>query len=689
MPQTSLSQIHGILIGVDHYLKRPGGTGKAKYSCLSGAVNDVKRVRLFLTEELGVPEKNLSTLTSSRSREPEPLESIGQRPTYENMTSLFQRVAARVERGDHVIVHYSGHGGRVPTAFPNFKGEDAADECLVPWNIADPDGRYLRDLELRHLVSLLTRKGAGVTLILDCCHAGGALRRPEEVEARGWALRGGRELDEIRRQPGSIVSEREVLDRWPELGGETAREVDGESWRASPPGTVLFAACRPRESAFEATIDGVRSGALTHYWLAAIRRAGPHWSNETLYHVLQAEIHARFSRQTPVLEGEGSWRLLSQEPREPLGGIAVTSVTTKAGETRIVLLAGSAQGIRQGARFDLFTSALDHDLLAEAEVIEVGATSSQARLQRLKGKRLPEAGDFAVLSDPGKVVLRRGVALQEAASASPLASPRRLRTFFQRFGQGFLELAEPARADLHLTVDRGGCCELVTSTGDVLLDLGLALEWQADEDLRKVVERMLHWARFCAVASLAPSDPFSPLGGALEAELRRMGESLDPAALAQPDSMPISSPEESVATGQWLCLVLHNRSQSELNYAALTLLEDFAIEQLFPGPSDGPFGTIGPGETIPLPFQVERTLPGRPSRDRLRIFVSHEPCSFRWLELPPLGEPLPGIMRAASQPAGLPELYDAFTGETLERRPVASRRALSGWSVVDLELVVD
>ena len=440
--------------------------------------------------------------------------------------------------------------------------------------------------------------------------------------------------------------------------------------------------------AFEATIEGVRSGALTHFWLSAMRRAGGHWSNETLYQLLQAEVHERFARQTPVMEGEGSWHLLSQQPRESPQGVPITSVSTEADMTQIGLLAGAAHGIRKGARFDLFASARGHQLLATAEVIEVGSTSSQARIHHIHGQRPPKVGDFGVLGDPGPAVLTKGVWLKEIAMADVTSSVRRLRTFLKRFGQGFLLVGDSARAELHLSVDPGGCCELVTSGGEVLLSLKLALDWQEDSDLRQVVERMLHWARFRAVAELAPNDPFSPLGRALEAALRRMGDSLDTSALARLDSMPLVSSEELVTAGQWLSLVLHNRSLHEINYVALTLLEDYAIEQLFPGPSDGPFGTIGPSETVVLPFRAERTLPDRPSRDRVRIFISQEPCSFRWLELPSLGTPLPGIPRRGSRQTSLQELHDAFTEEAIERRTVVPGRALAGWSVVDLELLI-
>ena len=99
------------------------------------------------------------------------------------MNSLHQ-LGRMAPSGSLVYIHYSGHGGRAKTLFPQVKGEDGVDEGLVPTDIGTPHGQYVRDLEIAEILQNFESKGLVVTLVLDCCHSGGATRG-EEVGIRG------------------------------------------------------------------------------------------------------------------------------------------------------------------------------------------------------------------------------------------------------------------------------------------------------------------------------------------------------------------------------------------------------------------------------------------------------------------------------------------------------------------------
>ncbi|MBK6433775.1 caspase family protein [Candidatus Amarolinea dominans] len=97
-------------------------------------------------------------------------------PTYRNMVMAFKQVTAMARPGDQVYIHYSGHGGRTITAYPEIKGPTGVDEGLVPLDIGDPNAQYLRDIELHTLIQNLVDKGVVLTVVFDCCHSGGATR---------------------------------------------------------------------------------------------------------------------------------------------------------------------------------------------------------------------------------------------------------------------------------------------------------------------------------------------------------------------------------------------------------------------------------------------------------------------------------------------------------------------------------
>ncbi|MFM7440176.1 MAG: caspase family protein, partial [Snowella sp.] len=114
-----------------------------------------------------LPDKNsLADVRAARNEKP---------PTYENIVEAFNTITETAQAEDLVYIHYSGHGGRVKTIFPDLKGEGQFDEGLVPMDVGDR-GRYLRDVEMATLLKRMTDKGLLVTVIFDSCHSGGATR---------------------------------------------------------------------------------------------------------------------------------------------------------------------------------------------------------------------------------------------------------------------------------------------------------------------------------------------------------------------------------------------------------------------------------------------------------------------------------------------------------------------------------
>ena len=164
--------LHALLIAADCYL--PNRLPEGSYHNLGGCVRDVQLVEDFLRERLHLKEDRLIKLTSTNVGTGAPPEPPERRPTYENIIAAFKDLTQKADPGDHVYVHYSGHGGRTPTLLPEVKGEGGIDEALVPIDIGNSTARYVRDVEIAKLLQDMVTKGLRVTMVLDSCHSGGA-----------------------------------------------------------------------------------------------------------------------------------------------------------------------------------------------------------------------------------------------------------------------------------------------------------------------------------------------------------------------------------------------------------------------------------------------------------------------------------------------------------------------------------
>jgi hypothetical protein len=175
---------HALLIGIDHYLpgQLPDGT---YYPNLGGCVRDITHVDEFLKSRLKLDEGQIVKLTASSVGAEKPSEPRDRWPTYENLVAAFKKLTETAQAGDHVYIHYSGHGGRAATLAPAQKGPDGIDEALVPTDIHTSEARYLRDVELAVIFRRMVKKGIRLGVVLDSCHSGGAVRGVGNVAVRG------------------------------------------------------------------------------------------------------------------------------------------------------------------------------------------------------------------------------------------------------------------------------------------------------------------------------------------------------------------------------------------------------------------------------------------------------------------------------------------------------------------------
>src|SRR4028119_2507127 len=105
MPENNQPNIHALLIGIDRYSQKPLSDG-SYYPHLSGCVRDINHVEQMLKTRLGLTDKQITRLTSTNSKDGQPVEKKNQLPTYKNLVKAFKTVAKKAKRGDHVYIHY-------------------------------------------------------------------------------------------------------------------------------------------------------------------------------------------------------------------------------------------------------------------------------------------------------------------------------------------------------------------------------------------------------------------------------------------------------------------------------------------------------------------------------------------------------------------------------------------------------
>jgi hypothetical protein len=652
--------LYALLIGIDNYPQRPLADGTF-YPPLGGCVRDIKRVERFLLDYLGIPINNISKLTATREAGgslPEPDE---ERPTYENMVARFKQLTDNAQRGDRIYIHYSGHGGRTRTAFKDLKGEDGLDEALVPYHIANPEARYLRDIELAALLKAMVDKGLIVTLVLDCCHSGGATKGVGTATVRGM-IPGPAGFD-TREPPAdsAVASLEELANAWAGSSRSLVRAVTSIGhWLSDIRGYTLLAACRPNELAYEDSFDGKqKDGALTYWLMDALYSMRSKTTYKDLHDWVLAKIRSQFEKQTPQLEGEGDRVVFGANRIAPVYPIPILEVDD-AGK-RVKLNAGEVHGLSVGTLLAAYPSG-ERDLIAIEkrqallEVTElIGDTDSWAGIIEDYAKGAIEPGGQAVVLGHADPRLQRTVGL---AIEDPGAR-QALETAIAEHGARFIRLAgENQPIDFQVAVNpaRTDEYEIWERANVAVANLRPAIKIAQPDAARRVVERLVHLAKYRKIQELTNPDP---LAGKVKFELIDVA----PEKMA-PDGVPIFAP------GDQLKVKIRNTIEPNpanindptriLNITVLDLAPDWQVQQVFPAGA-GAFESLQPGKSIE--FLGEAYLPDgyEEGTDILKVFATQRTSGFRCLELPPLDQPSPGrgIVPPSKDP--LEALLQAFT----------------------------
>lgn len=153
-----------VTIGINYYTLEKG-RGR-----LSGCINDSDTFVEILSQKFGFKTSEIRQLRDD-SDDPSKM------PTRRNIVTALQWLTDGASSGDHLFVHYSGHGSQ--KADEEGDELDGRDETLVPCDFRASG--MISDDELRKLMVLPLTKGVRLTAIFDCCHSGTVLDLPFKV----------------------------------------------------------------------------------------------------------------------------------------------------------------------------------------------------------------------------------------------------------------------------------------------------------------------------------------------------------------------------------------------------------------------------------------------------------------------------------------------------------------------------
>jgi hypothetical protein len=369
---------HALLIGANQYQNLD------EKWWLKGPANDVQLVATYLTTQAPVPfaAENVTVLTDGVQGY--------DAPTLAAIRGAFADLTEKVQPGDFVYLHFSGHGTQAPALDPSTE-LDGLDELFLPVDIgpwSDQVGAVensLVDDEIGTLIDGLRAKGANVWAVFDSCHSGTATRSLDGAE------------EEVRTRqlsPDVLGIDPEAMDKVASRSvGEDPREgADAPFDAGDADGSfVAFFAAQTNEVTPEKNLPKGKPGrkpqGVFTFTLMEVLAEYPGATYAQIgQEVLRRYAVKNLARSTPLFEGD-----LDQVAFSGTAGERVAQWQAEVTDTGFAIPAGSLHGLSEGATLAVMASAADPDdaALGFVELTSVDTFTSIAEPAEADGKALP------------------------------------------------------------------------------------------------------------------------------------------------------------------------------------------------------------------------------------------------------------------------------------------------------------
>lgn len=631
--------VYALLVGIDEY--HPQATD------LRGCCRDV--------------DSALMRLSSSVPEGFHPLVLKNAEATRAAVIDGFRTHLGAAGAGDKALFWFSGHGSQVP-APPEFErleptGMMQTILCADSRKDAVPD---LVDKEIGILISEVAARDVHVVVILDCCHADGASRKPPPEEQ----LRPSTEALGVRAEPplaeapsaGSLLPELREL-----LAGGAALQGLGQFPTADH---VSLAACHSNQVAHEVPAENGHRGLFS---LALLSQLVDH---EVTYRELLARtrcfVESAVPRQHPVLFPTDS--ALADQPF--LGGELrppASTLTMRFSRGDWSVDAGACHGLEAGPAEDPTRLGVLHaDPPKEVRIVRVLADRSVVepigwdpgdpgpdKHYPLVVTRVPLPATTVAIVENGPVGPDGLLGPVDAGTAALVSDA------ISGAGRGvgpsphvrLVGQSDPgALAELRIVSPGPGVVRVLGSDDSPLLP---DAPCGSPEDAARLVGQLEHVSRWRRIRSL--ENPLSGIAGAIQIEVvaARPGESVDPRTRAplRPDRSGKVRLLYQYGPDGWVApnifLRLRNTTDRHLYCVLLDLTDRFRMQpELFPGSWIAPHfsASVASGKLITMSLPPGRPVVGGAlGTDWLKVLAAEDPFSSDPFWLPRLGEPGPAV----------------------------------------------
>lgn len=610
---TSKPTHHAILVGINAYPDNP----------LKGCARDIQRIKTLLKQQPG--PINIQAFTATPSSQDENVGLVEDPklwPTYNNVTAALRETTVRARPGDHVYVHYSGHGTRFEPS-SEFSNRSTGDLALVlldgeNGDLVRPFGGHRLALALNAMVM----KGLAVTLVLDCCFAASVYRfgHPKVKFiplSPKWSSSSSAGTMHVAEEKDTPLSDYRDVSMLP-------------SWLVNPKGYAVLAACGPHEEATEIILDGNEHGALSHLLYLILEENGFDRRLKDIYHQLCAKFRSSSLPQNPALYGNKDQGFLGQ------CGLAIARTTVpvvKSGQ-QLILQAGQAHGVSDGDDFILYPPSIaNHDASFQANVMIAKAAMIQplTSILDLKDASTSEA-QVDLLAEP-----RTRQGLDQFPVSLSQGLPRMDEWLVALAGHSLSShcTTDARPSSFHVTLVRDEY-KILDRSGEEVVNLpALRQEFTSPEDVSTVLE---HLARYELARNLINHFPADDFLASFDINVTtRAGDCFGPGR--------VIDVEQGTNAGHAFELKLENKGTKDLYVYVFDLGPLWQIEEIYCGsyevvPPSNPSQCLTGLFSKRLRTMVPNEMRERGFRqcvDTLKVIVTSQATSFDLLELPKVG----------------------------------------------------
>jgi hypothetical protein len=517
-------------------------------------------------------------------------------------------------------------------------------------------------------------------------------------------IRGEGFIDTTPRPTDSLVAPlQELAQNWQSLTENSRNITVVNGLLPEPKGYTLIAACRDHEFAYEKVFEGrERNGALTYFLLKALRQHGTAISVEDLFNQISNQVHKEFERQTPMLMGETERTFFGGQSVAASRKVPVMKVDIN--KNRVQLQIGQASGIKKGAEFDIFKFRTrdfeDSDnRIATAKVVELGASDCWAEVTALYGIRsinpqltegMIEIGSPAVYLSPGLKQIRKVRLLlpdplpqfpgvNNVASLSNSIQTQKEQVEGHRWIEFCSDTETEENVDYFVSLNSDGEYWVLDANQEPIKNLLFPIKVDEPEATTRLINRLIHIARYESVSELDHEDAFAPLNGKLKVELIKSVKRQQ-VVLNADGNVPV------LEEGERVVLRIYNESKRVLNISALILQADLSIVKFYPQGS--PYEPVDPEQSKETRLDIELPENYQEGVDVIKVFATVDATNFQFLELPALDQSRKGFGDKKATNA-LEQLLAAVVDEDNPQRNIrVVTDASEEWTTEKVEVVV-